>query len=84
MNNYTSREYGLTTTAVQVTEVNKNRKSLVLFNTGADACFIMLGDEGQVNIPAGDHIAFVGCTVPINAIYAGTTSGTSTLVVWEA
>lgn len=78
------REVGaftLTSSASSVLPLNKSRKGLLLFNTGANACTFSVGSL-DIPIAAGNYIAFTNYA-PLNAITAKSASGT-TLVVLEA
>ena len=74
----------LTTSEVEVLEINENRKILMLFNVGPEAARIMFsaGSDCYIELPAGQGLN-LDKHAPLNPIYAKAATGTATLNVVE-
>lgn len=82
-NNYTSKAVAVDSSGVALTAENKNRTALILFNQGSEAVRVYFDIQASyIEIQADQGIHFN--SAPINAVNARTTSGTSTITVWEA
>lgn len=80
---YTQTSTTITSSSAEVVAASRDRKALILFNTGSTDIQIGIG-TAAITIAASDHLAFTDGDCPINALVAATASGTSTLVVWDA
>ena len=83
--NYKSSLVAVTTATEAVLPLNKNRTSLILFNTGAEDVKVWFETNTTMFflVEAGKGVHFIGAA-PINAINCTVGTGTSSLTVLEA
>ena len=83
LNNYESKAVAVGTTPESLLPTNKNRTFLVLFNQGDETVRVYFDvSAAYLEIKKGQGIHFA--KAPINEVTAQTTTGTTTLTVWEA
>lgn len=66
-------ETSVSSSAVEVLAGNRERKKLVVQNTGADSCRIGSSGVGATSgfrLPAGERVTFDAPFCPVSAIYA--------------
>ena len=81
--NYEQTAPALTTVSSTILAFNRDRKAAIIFNTSAVEIKIGVG-TALIPIAVGNHLAFVDDSVPMSAIEALTSTGTGSIVVWEA
>ena len=83
--NYVPKAVAVGTSGAQLVDYDESRTVLIVFNQGSEDVQLYMNsvDAAFVTIPVGYGISFKEIT-PINEVNAKTTSGTSTLTVWEA